>query len=137
MTLKLNNFVIASLALAKLQFITYIFYITITFIHINDIFTSFISYLRKLNNMTLKQKSKPTNNTASFGTILNNMTLKLFSSDNNSCGCFGTILNNMTLKRARRRKKRKASFGTILNNMTLKPRRIIFSPKFRTRITYP
>ena len=44
MTLKLNNFVIASLALAKLQFINYIFYIITIFIHINDIFTSIISY---------------------------------------------------------------------------------------------
>ncbi|EPI18763.1 hypothetical protein D354_02158 [Enterococcus faecalis] len=76
MTLKLNNFVIASLALAKLQFITYIFYITITFIHINDIFTSIKSYLRKLNNMTLKQSERMGIERLSFGTILNNMTLK-------------------------------------------------------------
>ncbi len=98
MTLKLNNFVIASLALAKLQFITYIFYITITFIHINDIFTSIKSYLRKLNNMTLKQSERMGIERLSFGTILNNMTLKQMIAHHNEHQGFGTILNNMTLK---------------------------------------
>ena len=99
MTLKLNNFVIASLALAKLQFITYIFYIITIFIHINDIFTSIKSYLRKLNNMTLKQSER--------------MGIERLS--------FGIILNNMTLKRKPKTLTRNLRFGTILNNMTLKP----------------
>ena len=65
------------------------------------------------------------------------MTLKHENIGSNQSGSFGTILNNMTLKQMANKALTQACFGTILNNMTLKPRRIIFSPKFRTRITYP